>query len=391
MKATYEPIFTPFTFKSGATLKNRLLIAPMTTVSSFQNGMVTKDELTYYRERSQGVGAFITACAYVTFNGKGFPGCLGADDDKFIPSLSKLAKTIQNEGAKAILQIFHAGRMAPQDVIGGLQPVSASAVAAERANAVVPRELSADEVSAIIVDFGEATRRAIQAGFDGVEIHGANTYLIQQFFSPHSNRRDDQWGGSLDKRMTFPLGVVESVTNAVKKYANKPFIVGYRISPEEIENPGITLEDTFALAEKLAATSLDYLHVSLGNAKRGSLRNPEDKTPIIERLSALLGDRLPVIAVGSIHSPEDVLDILNSGIPLVAMGREFIVEPHWVKKVMEGKEAEIAYNMSLKDQEKLKIPDALWENLLSVPGWLPLAENDEHGGVRVEPWVKITK
>ena len=144
MKVMYEPIFAPFTFKSGATIKNRLMIAPMTTYSSFQNGMVTNDELPYYRERSQGVGAFITACAYVNFNGKGFPGCHGADDVKFIPSMSKLAKTIQNEGVKAILQIFHAGRMAPQEVIGGLQPVSASAVAAERANAIVPRELSAD-------------------------------------------------------------------------------------------------------------------------------------------------------------------------------------------------------------------------------------------------------
>lgn len=130
---------------------------------------------------------------------------------------------------------------------------------------------------------------------------------------------------------------------------------------------------------------------SFCNAKRGSLRNPEDTTPIVERLNALVGDRLPVVAVGSIHSPEDVLDILNSGIPLVAMGREFIVEPHWVGKVMDGNEADIAYNMSLKDQEKLKIPDALWEKLFSVKGWVPLAENNEHGGVRVEPWIKIKK
>ena len=191
--------------------------------------------------------------------------------------------------------------------------------------------------------------------------------------------------------MAFPLNIVESVTNAVKEYAKQPFIVGYRISPEEVENPGITLEDTFALSEKLADTSLDYLQVSLGNAKRGSLRNQEDKTPITERLNTLLGDRLPVVAVGSIHSPEEVLDILNSGIPLVAMGREFIVEPHWVKKVMDGNETDIAYNMSLNDQEQLKIPDALWEKLFSIEGWVPIAEKNEHGGVWAEPWIKISK
>ena len=92
------------------------------------------------------------------------------------------------------------------------------------------------------------TRRAIEAGFDGVEIHGANTYLLQQFFSPHSNRRDDQWGGSLEKRMNFPLAIVDAVKQAVAKHAKAPFVVGYRISPEEGTNPGITLEDTLQQA-----------------------------------------------------------------------------------------------------------------------------------------------
>lgn len=114
------------------------------------------------------------------------------------------------------------------------------------------------------MDFGEATRRAIQAGFDGIELHGANTYLLQQFFSPHSNRRTDKWGGSVEKRMTFALEVIKRVHETVEKYANRPFIVGYRISPEEIEEPGIRMADTLQFIDVLAEQPIDYLHVSMG-------------------------------------------------------------------------------------------------------------------------------
>lgn len=199
----YEKLFEPFTFKSGVTLDNRILMAPMTTNSSFENGMFTTDEHLYYERRGGDVSAIITACAHVREDGK-FAASPSISSDKHIDSLSKLAKTIQSTGSKAILQIFHVGRMGSYRSLRGMQPVSASAVPALRENAEVPRELSAEEVEEIVWDFGEATRRAIQAGFDGIELHGANTYLIQQFFSPHSNRRNDYWGGTLEKKNEFP-------------------------------------------------------------------------------------------------------------------------------------------------------------------------------------------
>lgn len=105
----------------------------------------------------------------------------------------------------------------------------------------------------MIGKFGEAVRRAIQAGFDGVEIHGANTYLIQQFFSPNSNQRDDEWGGSRENRAKFPLAVLDITHKMVRQYADDAFIIGYRFSPEELEVPGIRFEDTLYLLEKLAA------------------------------------------------------------------------------------------------------------------------------------------
>ncbi len=180
-----------------------------------------------------------------------------------IHGLCKLATTIKEQGAKAILQIFHGGRMCPPELVPNGDIVSASAVPAEQPNAHIPRALKGEEIRTIIKDFGETTRRAIEAGFDGVEIHGANGYLIHQFFSPHSNRREDEWGGSLQKRLAFPLAIVDEVKKVVDTYAKEPFIVGYRFSPEEPETPGITMADTLELVDALANQPIDYLHVSL--------------------------------------------------------------------------------------------------------------------------------
>lgn len=249
------------TLPSGVQLKNRLMLSPMTTQLSFFNGVITEDEITYYKQRSKGLGAVITGAANVQDIGKGWPGELSIAHDEMIPRLSELAKAIQGDGAKAIVQIFHGGRMTSRATLSGEQPVSASAVAAERPDAETPRALSENEIKETIQAFGEATRRAIESGFDGIELHGANTYLIQQFFSPHSNRREDQWGGSLENRYRFIDELLTTVFSTVEKYAKKPFIVGYRFSPEEYETPGIRFEDTIWLLERLRETKLDYLHV----------------------------------------------------------------------------------------------------------------------------------
>ena len=296
------------------------------------------NELSYYKERSGGVGAVITAVAYVTRDGKGFVNEVGADSDEMIPGLKRLADTIKREGAKAILQIFHAGRMAPPELLADRQSVSASAVAALRPGLVTPRELTETEIDTIIQAFGESTRRAIEAGFDGVEIHGANTYLIQQFFSPHSNRRKDKWGGSLEKRMAFPLAVIDSVKAAVNKYAKHPFIIGYRISPEEIENPGINMEDTLVFVDTLSEQDLDYLHISVQDFWQGSIRNKKDNNSRVLLIHRRVGHKVPIIGVGSLHTPDDVKKALDTGVPLIALGRELIIEPKWVQKVQAGEE-----------------------------------------------------
>lgn len=372
MNKKYQPILEAYTYKNGITMRNPIVMAPMTNYASQKNGEVTEAELAYYKERAGGVGAVITAVAYVIPNGQGFPNEISAASDDMIPSLKRLADTIKGEGAKAILQIFHAGRMAPVDIVE--DPVSASAVKANRPNLTTPRELTEGEIAEIIEAFGEATRRAIEAGFDGVEIHGANTYLIQQFFSPQTNRRTDKWGGSLENRMTFPLAVIDTVKKSVEKNARDPFIVGYRLSPEEPWHPGITIEDTLAFSEVLSKQDLDYLSISLQDFWQGSIRDKEDKAARIQLIQDRVGHTLPIMGVGSLHTPDDVAEALDSGVPLIALGRELIVEPKWIEKIKNGEETSIATTMSRNDQEKLVVPDALWKAATTIKGWFPVID-----------------
>ena len=371
--STYRKLFEPYTLRSGVELKNRILMAPMTARQSFDNGMITMDEIAYYERRAKGVSMLITACANVTEDGRAFKGGPSIASDRMIPGHAKLATAIQKQGAKAVLQIFHGGRNVPPDAIGCKQPVCASSVAALRDGAVVPRALSSEEVEAIVEAFGEATRRAIQAGYDGVEIHGANTYLIQQFFSPQSNVRDDKWGGDLVRRMAFPLAVARKVCETVEKHATKPFIVGYRISPEEPHTPGIELAETIQLLERLTDLPLDYVHLSLADVWRTSAREA-NATPVLIRMQEAIGDKVPLVGVGSIVHPDDALSVVEQGIPFVAIGRALVVEPEWVEKVQEGHVDELRMTMSERDREELTISPAMWDYIAAVQGWFPIEE-----------------
>lgn len=353
----------PYTFKNGITVKNRVVIPPMTETSAFEEGSVTTDELRYFSLHSGGAGMFISPVANVAASGKGFEGELSVAEDRFLPGLAKMASAMKRNGTKAILQIFHAGRMTNSKILRGEQPVSASAVAALRPGAETPRALTETEIETLIEDFGQATRRAIRAGFDGVELHGANTYLIQQFFSPHSNRRTDQWGGSLTNRERFALAIIKRVHEVVAATTDKPFIIGYRISPEEIETPGIRLADTLKFIDTLAEQPLDYLHISQGHAFQTSLNDHADTEPVITKIRKQVAGRLPLIAVGSVETPADAEKVMAAGIDFVAIGREMLREPHWVQKVASGDEKAIRYTMSVADLDELGITPALWHFL----------------------------
>jgi 2,4-dienoyl-CoA reductase-like NADH-dependent reductase (Old Yellow Enzyme family) len=264
-------ILSPFTLPNGTQLKNRILMAPMTTCTGYYDGSVTNELVEYYRERAGSIGTVIVECGFIDDRGLAFPGAIGIDHDNKIEGLAKIAEAIQSKGSKAVLQIYHGGRMVEPDLIGGKTPVGPSAIAAPREGAATPVALTSEEVDEMITKFGEGVRRAIKVGFDGVEIHGANTYLIQQFFSPNSNQRNDQWGGSRENRARFPLAVLEITQKMVRQYADPSFIIGYRFSPEELEVPGIRFDDTLYLLERLADLGLHYLHFSMGYTLRSSI------------------------------------------------------------------------------------------------------------------------
>lgn len=348
-----------YTFSNGLSVKNRVVMSPMTTMSSFYNGMVTSDEITYYGLRAGGPGIIITGVANVSENGKGFEGELSVTTDSMIPGLTALAKAIKKDGTKAILQIFHAGRKSTSKVLRGEQPVSASAISATYpADSEVPRELSHEEILQIITDFGEATRRAIEAGFDGVELHGANTYLLQQFFSENSNQRSDEWGGSQKKRLKFPLAVIDSVKQAVKKHSKNPFVIGYRLSPEEIETPGIRLENSLFFVDQIKE-KVDYIHLSMGSYKRTSLNDKKNKATLISQFSTHTKGVVPLIGIGSVEHPDEAEEVLHDGADLIAIGRELIREPKWVQKVAIGDIASIRTKLSPLDMDELAIPSVM--------------------------------
>ena len=356
-----ENIFKPFTLPNGVELKNRIMMAPMTTCSGFYDGSVTHDLIEYYRDRSGEIGTIIVECGFVDNKGLAFPGAIGLDNDDKIEGLAKISKAIKEKGSKAVIQVYHGGRMVEPKLIGGQSPVGPSAIAAPRAGAATPIELTADEVDDMIEKFGQAVRRAIEAGFDGVEIHGANTYLIQQFYSPNSNQRTDKWGGSRDNRLQFPLAILDITHKMVKQFATPEFIVGYRFSPEELEVPGIRFDDSMYLLEKLADKGLDYIHFSMGAILRPSIVDTQDPTPLINKYVAMRSAtlaKIPVVGVGNVVNQIDVETAIDNGYDLVAVGRACIAYPDWISRIEKGEQLELT--ISSDKREELNIPEPLW-------------------------------
>ncbi|EGV06268.1 oxidoreductase, FAD/FMN dependent [Haemophilus pittmaniae HK 85] len=258
MDAKFAPLFQEYQLNNGVTLKNRLVVAPMTHFGSNADGTLGAQERIFIGNRAGDMGMFILAATLVQDGGKAFHGQPEAIHESQLASLTETAALIKAQGAKAILQIHHGGKQAITELLNGRDKISASADEASGTRAA-----TADEVQSLIAAFGHATDLAIRAGFDGVEIHGANNYLIQQFYSGHSNRRTDEWGGSREKRLRFPLAVVDAVLAVKAQHQAEQFIVGYRFSPEEPEEAGLTMQDTFVLLDALTAKPLQYLHVSL--------------------------------------------------------------------------------------------------------------------------------
>ena len=202
-----------------------------------------------------------------------------------------------------------------------------------------------------------------------MELHGATGYLLQQFVSPHSNLRTDEF----NNRHLFAFKLIDEVKKVIEKHATKSFLVGYRFSPEEPETPGITMKETFALIDDLIQADLDYLHIATTNAWAKPRRGIVSEKSRTELITKYVDGRVPVIGVGNIHTPDDTALVLEKGkTDFVALGRAIVVDPHWVEKVQTGEHDEIVHHLTENDQQNAVIPTPLWTLILEVEGWFPV-------------------
>jgi 2,4-dienoyl-CoA reductase-like NADH-dependent reductase (Old Yellow Enzyme family)/thioredoxin reductase len=325
-------------------IRNRIVMPAMGTNFTGLDGVVSDRNVQYYCERARGgVGLIITEASYIDQTTKNRPHALGSSEDRFVPGLRHLADAIHAEGAACCIQLNHAGKLAPSKVIG-CTPLAPSAIP-HAATGEVPRAMSREDIRYIVECFAAAAGRASQAGFDAVEVHGAHGYLVHQFLSPLSNCREDEYGGTFENRARFALEVVR----AVRERVGHDFPIIFRLSATEYMEGGFTTEEMVRLARWLEAEGVAALDVSAGSTETAYSSAQVVQTMYFEpgslaKYARMIKDQvsIPVIAVGRINQPQLAEAILARGdADFVAAGRAFTADPHWPRKVLEGRTEEI--------------------------------------------------
>ncbi|WHY78147.1 FAD-dependent oxidoreductase [Neobacillus sp. WH10] len=325
------------------TVKNRIVMPPMGTNLAGIEGEVTDHLIAYYEERAKGgTGLIIVEFTCIDYEyGKGFVRQLRLDDDRFIPGIHRLADAIHKYGSKVFIQIHHAGRQSNSSLIHGKQIVAPSNVACA-AVGEAPRELTTIEVKELVNKFVQTAVRCKQAGIDGVEVHGAHGYLINQFLSPEANLRTDEYGGSFENRMRF----IKEIIDGIREMCGEDYPVTVRLSVDEFIEGGIDLELGKDICRYLEKLGVDGLHISCGtyDSMDKIIESPlfEQGWRVYLAKEIKKEVNIPVITVGSIREPKFVENILSEGrADFVAIGRGLIADPEWVNKTKEGREAEI--------------------------------------------------
>lgn len=316
-------LFDPLNVK-GITLRNRIVMPPMQSGRASFEGAVTNKLINFYVRRSSALGLPIVEHAYVSPTGKIGPKQLGIYDDALVPGFEKLAWAIHSVGAPAVVQISHAGAVANKKVIG--------VVPAGPSETGKTRMLEKPELDAIADEYALAAERAVKAGFDGVELHGAHGYLLNQFFSPLINKREDAFGGSLENRMRFPLLVVEKVRRCL---CGKLLL--YRLGSDDLAPMGTQIEDAVTFAVKLEAAGVDILDVSGGMCGSEPKQLRQIKGYFIPQAQQIKkAVNVPVIGVGGITEAEFADKLVSDGkVDLVAVGRALWHDCEWPQKAAQ--------------------------------------------------------
>jgi 2,4-dienoyl-CoA reductase-like NADH-dependent reductase (Old Yellow Enzyme family)/thioredoxin reductase len=329
-------LFSPLTI-GNLELRNRIVMPAMGTRYPTYGGKVTDRLIHYYAERAKGgVGLIIVQFATILMDGRSSMYPLAIWDDAQIPGLRRLAQAIRKEGVPSAIQLAHAGAAGKSEVTG-VQPVGPSAVPCPGREA--PRELSVGEIEALVDAFGEAAKRAMEAGFDAVELHMAHGYLLQQFLSPLNNLRNDAYGGDFDRRLIFPIQVLDRVRDVVGP--ETPILC--RLCVDEGYPTGITQDVGVRIARALELAGADVIDVSGGAVGTFHFSVPSQTDPPGGSLLPLAAAvkkvvQIPVVAVGKLHDPMIMEQVLAEGkADLVAVGRGLIADAELPRKIMEGR------------------------------------------------------
>jgi 2,4-dienoyl-CoA reductase-like NADH-dependent reductase (Old Yellow Enzyme family) len=340
-------LFTPLAIRS-LTLRNRAVLSPMCQYQAVEGRVQEWHHAHHGRYAAGGLAAAFVEATGVTRDGRITHGCTGIWDDGQIDGLRRIASLYRSFGVIPGIQIGHSGRRgsaarpwdgaAPLKSTAGREPawqtVGPSALP-EREGSPVPRELTESEIEGLVDAFRAAARRALAAGFDILEIHGAHGYLIHSFFSPVSNRRADRFGGSLENRMRLPLMLAETLRAIWPR--DKPLF--YRASCVDNVAGGLTIEDTVALARELKARGVDVVDCSSGGMSGPATLSTAKIRPgyqVPYAAAVRRGADIPTMAVGAIIEPKQAEAILAAGeADLVALGRQMMAEPHWLYRAAQ--------------------------------------------------------
>ena len=312
-------------FPCGISMKNRFMLAPLTNTQSYEDGTLSNDEFSWLTLRAKGNFGITMSCAsHVQEIGKGFPGQLGIFDDKHIDGLKRLTDEIRKYESLSVAQLHHAGMRSPEDIIGE-KPVCPSADEETKS-----RSLSNEEVNFLRDDFINAAVRAKKSGYDGVELHGAHGYILCQFLSSSINKREDEYGGSLENRSR----IIFEIIDGIRSECGKDFLLGIRLSAERF---GIKLTESKKLCQKLIDDGkIDFLDISLWDSFKDPIEEEHKDKTLLQHFTELNRKEVLLTVAGNIRTGEDVDKIISSNVDFVTVGRAAILHHDFPNKVLEN-------------------------------------------------------
>lgn len=320
--------------KSSKHMKNRAVLAPLTHNMSLDNGDISEQEIAWLNKCSEGgFGMIITAATSVSMAGRSWQGQPALITNAQQEGFAQIAKNAKQHGVLAIVQLHHGG-MRTEHQFSTAKAVSPSQYESDSHYPEGIREITASEIESLINDFVNSSKRAYQAGMDGIEIHAAFNFLLSNFSNPVLNKRRDQWGGSFENRNRIIFEIVKRVRTEIPR----DFIVGVRLSPENYAHfSGIEIEEQIQLCNALNKLDIDYIHMSLYDSFKNPNHLPEGDQTLLQWIKTRLDPEITLMIAGKISNIIAADKITSQGADLVAIGKAAVGNPDWVNQINAGK------------------------------------------------------